>query len=141
LASQPSYLIPELELAPSLPHCPSPSTRAITRSQNNITKPKRIFDYLANFKTTITPTTFKQAQKYPEWRNTMKLELDALIKNQTWELVPPDPTKNIVSCKWVFRIQRNANGTIDIYKAHLVANGFTQRPCIDFHTTFNLVVK
>ncbi|KAH0706549.1 hypothetical protein KY289_011625 [Solanum tuberosum] len=71
LAPHPSYPIPKLELAPSPPHCPCPSTRVVTRSQNNITKPKRIFDYLANLNPTFTPTTFKQAQKYLEWRNTM----------------------------------------------------------------------
>ncbi|KAF3658225.1 hypothetical protein FXO37_14525 [Capsicum annuum] len=71
----------------------------------------------------------------------MKQELDALIKNQTWELVPPNPTKNIVSCKWLFRIKRKADGSIDRYKTQLVAKGFTQRPSIDFHVTFTLVVK
>ena len=73
----------ELELAPSPPQCPSPPTRAVTRSQNNITKPKKIFDYLAKLNPNVTPTTVKQAQKYPEWRYARKHEFDALIKNQT----------------------------------------------------------
>ena len=71
----------------------------------------------------------------------MKQEFDALIKNQTWELVPPDPNKNIVSCKWLFWIKRNVDGSIDRYKARLVAKGFTQRPGVDFHATFSLVVR
>ena len=90
---------------------------------------------------TVTPTTVKQAQKYPEWRYTMKHEFDALIKNKTWELVPPYPNKNIVSCKWLFRIKRNGDGSIDRYKARLVAKGFTLRPGVDFHATFSLVIR
>lgn len=71
----------------------------------------------------------------------MKQELDALMKYQTWELVLPDPTKNIVSCKWILRIKRNADRSVDRYKAHLVAKDFTQRKGIDFHATFSPIVK
>ncbi|XP_069152648.1 uncharacterized mitochondrial protein AtMg00820-like [Solanum lycopersicum] len=141
MAPQPACPTNEIELPHSPPQCSSPLTCAVTRPQNNITKPKKILDYLAKLNSTVIPTTVKQAQKYLEWRYAIKHEFDALIKNQTWELVPPDPIKNIVSCKWLFRIRRNVDGSIDRYKARLVAKGFTQRPGVDFHATFSLVVK
>ena len=68
-------------------------------------------------------------------------ELAALARNCTWVLVPPPSNHNIVWCKWVFRIKRNPNGSISRYKARLVAKGFHQRPGVDYHDTFNLVVK
>lgn len=71
----------------------------------------------------------------------MKAEFESLMKNQSWDLVPPAHARNSVPCKWLFRIKNKVDGSIDMYKAHLVAKGFTQRPEIDFHKTFNPVVK
>jgi hypothetical protein len=55
----------------------------------------------------------------------MNSELQALIDNQTWSLVPLPPGKHPISCKWVYRIKRNADGSVVRYKARLVARGFT----------------
>lgn len=71
----------------------------------------------------------------------MQVEFDALIRNQTWTLVPYDPSKNVVDFKCLFRIKHSPNGSVNRYKAHLVAPGFTQQPGLDFHSTFNPVVK
>jgi hypothetical protein len=71
----------------------------------------------------------------------MNLEFDALFRNSTWTLVPPTPDMNIVGCKWVFRLKRKADGSIDSHKARLVAKGFHQQPNVDFEETFSLVVK
>ncbi|XP_034217473.1 uncharacterized mitochondrial protein AtMg00820-like [Prunus dulcis] len=71
----------------------------------------------------------------------MTEELNALIKNGTWSLVPYDPSMNVVGCKWVFRVKRKADGTIDRYKARLVAKGFHQQEGVDYTKTFSPVVK
>lgn len=39
------------------------------------------------------------------------------------------------------RIKENANGSVNKYKAHLVANGFHQMHGLDFNETFSLVIK
>ncbi|XP_015165841.1 uncharacterized mitochondrial protein AtMg00820-like [Solanum tuberosum] len=116
-----------------------PPSGVVTRSKNNIFTPKKKFSFLSYL--SPTPNTFKQAVKHIEWKNTMDLEYEALMKNQTWELVLRDPINNVVDCKWLFHIKRKDDGSIDSYKAQLVAKGFTQCPGLDFHETFSPVVK
>ena len=41
----------------------------------------------------------------------------------------------------MFRIKWNPNGSIAWYKAHLLEKGFHQHLSLDYHKTFNLVIK
>jgi histone deacetylase 1/2 len=40
----------------------------------------------------------------------MDAEISALMKNNTWHLVPPPRGKNIIDCKWVWKVKRKADG-------------------------------
>jgi histone deacetylase 1/2 len=71
----------------------------------------------------------------------MRSEIVTLHANNTWSLVSFDPSMNVVGCHWVYKIKRQADGTIDSYKACLVARGFTQQEGINYSKTFNHVVK
>ena len=54
----------------------------------------------------------------------METEMNALLKNKTWSLVPYHPTMNLVGCKWVFKLKHKPDGSVDKYKACLVAKYF-----------------
>jgi len=47
----------------------------------------------------------------------------------------------IIGFKWVYRIKYNQDGSIQKYRAWLVANGCSQQPGIDYDETFALVVR
>jgi hypothetical protein len=124
----------------------------ITRSQNAITKPKDFHDGTVRYPLpralmsllhtpSTEPTCYTSTAKFPEWRTAMNEDFTALLKNNTWTLVPPSTAHNIIGCKWVFRIKHKADGTIERYKARLVAKGFHQQPGVDYSETFSPVVK
>jgi hypothetical protein len=71
----------------------------------------------------------------------MELEIQALHKNDTWQLVPSHSGVNVIDSKWVFKVKKHADGTIERYKARLVAKGFKQRYGLDYEDTFSSVVK
>jgi hypothetical protein len=68
-------------------------------------------------------------------------EYNSLIENETWSLVSLPSHRKAISYKWTYRIKYDSSGSIDRFKARLVARGFTQRYGIDFVDTFSLVAK
>jgi hypothetical protein len=100
-----------------------------TRLQHGISKPKIYTDETVRyglFSTTGEPQHYSEAMQDERWKKAMDIDFDALLKNDTWCLVPPRAGTNIIDCKWVYKIKRKSDGSIDRYKARLVAKGFKQ---------------
>jgi len=43
-----------------------------------------------------------------------------------------------IGCKWIFKKKHHLDGSIEKYKARLPAEGFIQKPTIDYFDTFSL---
>ena len=87
------------------------------------------------------PRHYQAALGIPHWRSAMEQEYQGLLKNGMWRLVPPHSGVNIIDSKWVFKVKRHADGSIERYKARLVARGFKQRQGLDYDDTFSPVIK
>lgn len=78
---------------------------------------------------------------HPHWVKAMQLELSALHRTATWDLTSLPPGKSIVGCRWVYKVKTRADGSIERYKARLVARGFTQEHGLDYDETFAPVAR
>ncbi|XP_023751330.1 uncharacterized mitochondrial protein AtMg00820-like [Lactuca sativa] len=112
----------------------------VTRSQTNSLKP-RLFHTSLSDPSTVEPRLFSQAIKIPCWQQAMQTEYDALMRNNTWSIVSCPTNENVIGCKWIYRIKRRSDGTIERHKARLVAQGFTQEASVDYFETFSPVIK
>jgi hypothetical protein len=77
----------------------------------------------------------------PLWIAAVEAELKSLQDHGTWKVVPRPEGKRIVSCKWVWRIKTKPDGSVERYKARLVARGFTQTRGVDYNETFAPVTR
>lgn len=87
------------------------------------------------------PTSFSQATLHPGWKQAMKSEIQALIDNQTWEVVKLPEGRKVLPSKWVYKVKHRSAGSIKRLKVRLVIGGDIQREGVDFNETFTLVVK
>ncbi|PRQ42655.1 putative RNA-directed DNA polymerase [Rosa chinensis] len=91
--------------------------------------------------TVAIPRTVQEALDDPKWRIAMNEEMEALQKNDTWEIAPLPQGKKTIGCRWIYTVKLKADGSIDRYKARLVAKGYTQKYGVDYQETFAPVAK
>ncbi|GJX58057.1 zinc finger, CCHC-type containing protein [Tanacetum coccineum] len=85
------------------------------------------------------PKTFDEAMKSQDvafWKEMINNEMDSIMGNNTWVLVDLHLGCKPLSCKWIFKIKLEVDGTIEKFKARLVIQSFSQKSWIYYFDTY-----
>ncbi|GJR07949.1 ribonuclease H-like domain, reverse transcriptase, RNA-dependent DNA polymerase [Tanacetum coccineum] len=85
------------------------------------------------------PKNYKEASSDQKWIEAMRVKLDSINRNNTWESTNLPKGHKAIGLKWVFKTKKDANGNIIKHKARLVAKGYIQEHDIDFEEVFTPV--
>ncbi|GJY54101.1 putative RNA-directed DNA polymerase [Tanacetum coccineum] len=69
----------------------------------------------------VEPKTYLKVSQHKHRVDLMNVEMDALYKNNTWEIVDLSVRRKAIGSKWVWKIKYKSDGEIERYKARLVA--------------------
>ena len=68
--------------------------------------------------------TFEEAVQEKKWKQAMNEEMNAIEKNDTWELATLPKNHKPIGVKWVYKKKLDAQGEVERYKARLVAKSY-----------------
>ena len=101
----------------------------------------RHYAYMACVVEVREPESYAEAAKDAKWRVAMEVGMHALAENETWDLVDAPKGVKPIGCRWVYKVKYNTDGSVNRYKAQLVAKGYVQKHGIDYDETFVPVTK
>ncbi|KAL0308988.1 UNVERIFIED_CONTAM: hypothetical protein Sradi_5841100 [Sesamum radiatum] len=72
-----------------------------------------------------------------KWLEAMRFEMASMGSNKVSTLVDPPKGVKFIGCKWVYRRKLRADVEVTIFKARLMAKGYTQGCGVDFKGTYS----
>ena len=73
------------------------------------------------------PTDYEEVMMSPDstkWLEAMKSEMGSMYENKVWTLVDLPDDRQAIEIKWIFKRKTDADSSVTIYKARIVAKGF-----------------
>ena len=74
------------------------------------------------------PTNYEEAMMSPDsdrWLEAMKSEIGSMYENKVWTLVDLPDDRQAIENKWIFKRKTDADSSVTIYKARIVAKMFS----------------
>ena len=106
---------------------------------------------VTNHETPSSTLNIKEPRTYSEavgdrvygkqWEAAIHDELGSLNANGTWRLEDLPYGRKAITSKWIFKVKKHPDGSLDRFKARIVTRGFTQRYGIDYTETFAPTVR
>lgn len=90
------------------------------------------------------PRGFKEAvdsRQREDWLEAMEEEMQSLIEDDVFEEVSEEACSRPVTTKRVFTLKYAKNGSVEKFKARVVATGFSQVYGVDYFETYCSVVQ
>ena len=88
------------------------------------------------------PTNYEEAMMSPDsskWLEAMKSEMGSMYENKVWTLIDLPDDRWVIENKWILKRKTDADSSVTIYKARIVAKGFRQVRDVDYDEIFSLV--
>ena len=89
------------------------------------------------------PTNYEEAMVSPDsakWLEAMKSEMRSMYENKVWTLIDLPNDRRAIEIKWIFKRKTDADSSVTIYKARIVAKRFfRQVQGVDYDESFSLV--
>ena len=74
-----------------------------------------------------------------KWLEAMKSEMRSMYENKVWTLIDLLDEQQAMLNKWIVKRKTDADSSVTIYKARIVAKGFRQVQGVDYDEIFSLV--
>ena len=123
-----------------------PDEISLRRSSRCRREPDRYGDwaYICPGSDSSTQRSVNEALNSPEsnyWKEAMKTVMNSIYDNNVWKLAKLPDGVNPVSCKWNFKRKINPDGSLNVFKARLVAQGYSQTLGINYGDTYSPVIR
>ena len=124
--------------------------RVLRRSGRQSTRPRYLDDYILLSEEegerllmclNDEPRSFEEAKEHKEWVCACEDEILSITRLETWTLVDLPQGVKPIGLKWIFKLKKNSDGSINKHKARLVAKGYVQQHGVDYDEVFAPVAR